>query len=486
MNQIYIDGCYSLNRAAVVEGDDLAHLYFEKINEEIQEGNVYLGRVSQIIPGMNAAFVDIGKKENAYLHFRDSVPWSAEGPNWAEKSNAIGKHIKCGMEIFVQIIGDASQYKGCKVTMKLALPGKYLILMPLSTQRSVSRKISDGKVARMLQNKVQQIVPSEVGYIIRTEAVGATETEFEEEVKALWERWTTLFRKRVTTKVPKLLTKTASTIQRAILDHLNEQTEFVQINSKEMYDNIHEFLKNNGLEHLTSKLKLTLDPLMFDKNGLDRAIKPLTERQVNLPAGGFLIIDETEALTMIDVNSGKSKVGYNQRELALATNREAAIESARQIKLRNFGGIILIDFIDMDYSTDRQEVLKIFKEEAFKDRVGINVMGFTALGILEMTRKKAGKRISDFYMGQCHCCMGLTEISAEKMLDDLLKDIWKKFKHNPTEVMHYQIAQTLAVFMEPLNEEIKQWLEGIQSEIQYEIMPHVHGGFKMTYMGRRK
>lgn len=486
MNQIYIDGCFSLNRAAVVEDGDLAHLYFEKINEEIQEGNVYLGRVSQIIPGMNAAFVDIGKKENAYLHFRDSVPWSAEGVKWKEKSNSIGKHIKCGMEIFVQIIGDASQYKGCKVTMKLALPGKYIVLMPLSTQRSVSRKIEDGKVAKMLQTKIQQIVPPEVGYIIRTEAVGASEAEFEEEVKALWERWLSLFNQRVTTKVPKLLTKTASTIQRAILDHLNDQTEFVKINTPEMFENIEGFLKANGLEQFIAKLKLINDPLLFDQVGIDRPIKQLTQRQVQLPQGGFLIIDETEALTMIDVNSGKSKVGYNQRELALATNLEAAVEAAKQIKLRNFGGIILIDFIDMDHPTDRQEVLKVFKEEAFKDRVGINVMGFTALGILEMTRKKAGKRVSDFYNGPCHCCMGLSSASNEKHLDDLLKDIWKKYKHNPTDIMSYQIDQHLGNFMEPLMPTIEKWLEGVTSEIEFEYLPYLQGGFKMTYMGKRK
>lgn len=486
MNQIYIDGCFSLNRAAVVEDGDLAHLYFEKMNEEIQEGNVYLGRVSQIIPGMNAAFVDIGKKENAYLHFRDSVPWSPEGVKWTDKSNTITKHIKCGMEIFVQIIGDASQYKGCKVTMKLALPGKYIVLMPLSTQRSVSRKIDDGKVAKMLQKKIQQIVPPEVGYIIRTEAVGASESEFEEEVKALWERWQSLFNQRITTRVPKLLTKTASTIQRAILDHLNEQTEFVKMNTQEMYDNIEEFLKNNGLEHLIGKLKLIKDPLLFDQVNLDRPIKQLTQRQVTLPSGGFLIIDETEALTMIDVNSGKSKVGYNQRELALATNLEAAVESAKQIKLRNFGGIILIDFIDMDHPSDRQEVLKIFREQAFKDRVGINVMGFTALGILEMTRKKAGKRVSDFYNGQCHCCMGLSNASYERYLDDLLKDIWKKFRHNPAEVMRYEIDQHLADFMEPLMANIETWLSGVTSEIEFEYRPYLHGGFKMTYMGKRK
>lgn len=486
MNQIYIDGCFSLNRAAVVEDGDLAHLYFEKMNEEIQEGNVYLGRVSQIIPGMNAAFIDIGKKENAYLHFRDSVPWSANGVSWSEKSNSIGKHIKCGMEIFVQIIGDASQYKGCKVTMKLALPGKYIVLMPLSTQRSVSRKIEDGKVAKLLQKKIQQIVPPEVGYIIRTEAVGASEEEFEEEVRSLWSRWQTLFNQRITTKVPKLLTKTASTIQRAILDHLNEQTEFVKINTQEMYENIEAFLKNNGLEHLVSKLILIKNPLLFDHEGLDRPIKQLTQREVALPKGGFLIIDETEALTMIDVNSGKSKVGYNQRELALATNLEAAIESAKQIKLRNFGGIILIDFIDMDHPSDRQEVLKVFKEQAFKDRVGINVMGFTALGILEMTRKKAGKRVSDFYNGQCHCCMGLTDESHERQLDDLLKDIWKKYKHNPADLMQYQIDQHLFAFMEPLMPQVEEWLDGVTSDIEFEQQPYLHGGFKMTYMGKRK
>lgn len=486
MNQIYIDGCFNLSRTAVIEDGALSHLYFEKMKEDIQEGNIYLGRVSQVIPGMNAAFIDIGKKENAYLHFRDSIPWSAEGPLWHQKSGTITKHLKGGMEVFVQIIGDASQYKGCKVTMKLALPGKYIVLMPLSTQRSISRKISDAKVAKNLQQKVHQVLPPEAGYIIRTEASTASEKEFEDEVTALWARWEELFKQRITVKAPKLLTKTASTIQRAILDHLNDQTEMVKVNTEELYLNLMAFLKQTGLEHLSGKLQLVEDPLLFEKIGIERTIRSLSQREVPLPSGGFLIVDETEAMTMIDVNSGKSKAGYSQRELALATNLEAAIESARQVKLRNLGGIILIDFIDMDHGSDRQEVLKTFKAEAFKDRVGINVMGFTALGILEMTRKKAGKRLSEFSSGMCHCCHAMTDQSMEKLTDELLKDIWRKFKHNPAELMIYQIDQHLAAHLETLSEEVSRWLAGVTSEIEYEVLPYLNGGYKMTYMGRRK
>lgn len=486
MNQIYIDGCFTLSRTAVIEDGNLTHLYYEKMNEDIQEGNIYLGRVSQIIPSMNAAFVDIGKKENAYLHFRDSVPWSAEGANWKEKSTTIAKHLKGGMEVFVQIIGDASQYKGCKVTMKLALPGKYIVLMPLSTQRSVSRKITDTKMIKTLQNKIHQVLPPDAGYILRTEAMTAPEKEFEEEVVALWTRWEQLFKQRITTKAPSLLTKTASTLQRSVLDHLNEETEFVKVNQADLFMNLRGFTTQTGLDQLSGKFELVEDPLLFEKIGIEKTINLLSQRQVALPSGGFLIIDETEAMTMIDVNSGKSKTGYNQRDLALATNLEAAIESARQVKLRNLGGIILIDFIDMDHASDRQEVLKMFKNESFKDRVGINVMGFTALGILEMTRKKAGKRLSEFSKGTCQCCHSLTHQSLEKMTDELLKDIWRKFKHNPTEVMVYQIDQQLADYLDSISSEVNIWLATVSSDIDYEILPYLSGGYKMTYMGRRK
>jgi ribonuclease G len=358
--------------------------------------------------------------------------------------------------------------------------------MPLSTQRSVSRKISDVKLEKALQKKVNQILPAEAGYIIRTEAALASEAEFENEVTALWSRWEELFRQRVTTKAPKLLTRTASTIQRAILDHLNDQTEFVKVNQAELFMNLRAFTNQMGLENLSNKFQLVEDPLMFEKIGIEKTIKNLTQREVTLPSGGFLIIDETEAMTMIDVNSGKNRSGYSQRELALATNVEAAIESARQIKLRNLGGIILIDFIDMDHGSDRQEVLKAFKQQAFKDRVGINVMGFTALGILEMTRKKAGKRLSDFLKGECHCCHGLNDNSLDKVTDELLKDILRKYKHNPAELMCYQIDQHLAAHLDSLNTQINLWLSEVTSDIEYEILPFLSGGFKMTYMGRRK
>lgn len=486
MNQIYIDGCFTLSRTVIIEDGDITHLYYEKYKEDSQEGNIYLGRVAQIIPGMNAAFVDIGKKENAYLHFRDAVPWSASGPNFAEKSNSISKYLKGGMEIFVQIIGEASQYKGCKVTMKLALPGKYIVLMPLSTQRSTSRKITQASRAKEIQALVQKILPKEVGYIIRTEAAGAENGELEEEVRALLAKWEGLYAQRITTKAPKLLTKTASTLQRALLDHLNEETEFVRVNQAELYMNLRDFLSQTALENLNTKLKLMEDPLMFEKIGVEKTIKSLSQREVNLPSGGFLIIDETEAMTMIDVNSGKSKGGYNQRELALSTNIEAAVEAARQIKLRNLGGIILIDFIDMDHSADRQDVMKAFKTEAFKDRVGINVMGFTALGILEMTRKKAGKRLSEFVKGPCVCCGSGYHTSVEYFLDELLRDMFRKFRHNPTEVMCYQIDQKLASYMESLSADVNRWLLEISSDIEYEVLPYLASGFKMTYMGRRK
>lgn len=486
MNQLYIDGCFMLQRAVVIENGDLTHLYYDRLKEDSQEGNIYLGRVAQIIPGMNAAFVDIGKKENAYLHFRDAIAWSAEGPKPKEKAQSIGKYLKGGMEIFVQIIGEASQYKGCKVTMKLALPGKYVVLMPLSSQRSVSRKITEPQRAKQLQTLMKSWLSDDIGYIIRTEAGEATEAELEDEVKNLLARWQSLYAQRVTAKAPKLLTRTASTLQRAILDHFNDETEVIRVNQADLYMNLREFVSQTALSHLSAKIQLVEDPLMFEKIGIEKTVKTLSQRQVALPSGGFLIIDETEAMTMIDVNSGKSKSGYSQRELALSTNLEAAKESARQIKLRNLGGIILIDFIDMDHASDRSEVMSVFKSEAFKDRVGINVMGFTALGILEMTRKKAGKRLSDFQRGLCNCCGAISHFSEEQMLDELLRDIWRKFKHNPTEQMIYQVDQTFYHYIEANKADMNRWLLGMTSEIQFEVLPYLPQGFKMTYMGRRK
>lgn len=486
MNQIYIDGCFMLQRTVVIEDGQLTHLYHERLKEDSQEGNIYLGRVAQVIPGMNAAFVDIGKKENAYLHFRDAIALTADGKRKDEKADSITKYLKGGMEIFVQIIGEASQYKGCKVSMKLALPGKYVVLMPMTSQRSTSRKITDQKKAKEIQSLMTTWLPQDIGYIVRTEAAHAEMTELEEEVKSLMQRWEGIFERRVITKAPKLLTRTAGTLQRALLDHLNEETELVRVNQADLYMNLREFIGQTSLAHLSDKIKLVEDPLMFEKIGIEKVIKTLDQRQVNLPSGGFLIIDETEAMTMIDVNSGKSKQGYSQRELALATNTEAAIEAARQVKLRNLGGIILIDFIDMDHNSDRQSVMKAFKEEAFKDRVGINVMGFTALGILEMTRKKAGKRLSEFTKGQCQHCGSLSHPSEDALLDGLLKDIWRKFKHNPSDLMRYQIDANLATYIEENQTDVNLWLLGVSGEIEYEVMPYLHEGYKMTYMGRRK
>lgn len=486
MNQLYIDGCFMLQRAVVIENGDLTHLYYDRLKEDSQEGNIYLGRVAQIIPGMNAAFVDIGKKENAYLHFRDAIPWSNDGPRLSEKAQSIGKYLKGGMEIFVQIIGEASQYKGCKVTMKLALPGKYVVLMPLSNQRSVSRKIVEPQRARQLQMLMKSWLSDDIGYIIRTEAGDVSEAELEEEVKTLLARWQALYAQRVTAKAPKLLTRTASTLQRAILDHFNDETEVIRVNQADLYMNLREFVSQTALAHLASKIQLVEDPLMFEKIGIEKTIKTLSQRQVQLPSGGFLIVDETEAMTMIDVNSGKSKSGYSQRELALATNLEAAKEAARQIKLRNLGGIILIDFIDMDYAADKAEVMSLFKAEAFKDRVGINVMGFTALGILEMTRKKAGKRLSEFQKGLCNCCGADTYFSEEQMLDELLRDVWRKYRHNPTEQMLYQVDQRLFDFIESSRGDMNRWLLGMNAELSFEVLAYLPQGFKMTYMGRRK
>lgn len=490
MNTLLIDGSGLITRGLMLQDDIVKRVCVEGEEDLILEGNLYLGKVQKLMPTLNAAFIDIGLAENAFLHCRDVlIPHTTQtkaSASSVKKTPKIGDLLKNGAEVLVQIHSDASAYKGAKVTMKLAFPGKYVVLTPGVSQRSYSKKIKQTSLGESFLESLLEVAADGVGFIIRTEAEQVTKEAVLEEFLELQNRWLRIQRQVVIQKPPKLIQRAPTPIERFLLDHLNTETETVLVNRKELFENLTQFILDSPAAEFSSKLKWIDDPLLFQKKGFSSIFESLLDRKVMLPSGGFLIIDETEAMTIIDVNSGQSTGGANQRQLILETNIEAAKEAARQLMLRNIGGIIVIDFIDMTIHADQKKVQSAFSSAVYSDHAGVHVTGFSELCLMEMTRKRMGKRLSEVLTRTCHCCHYGQVLSESYYLDEWIREVQAKFAHHPAEHMVYEFSSELYAVMIQNEIKVRRCLENITSEITFEIGVPNEKPFKMKYMGRYK
>ena len=381
----------------VVENGRLVEKYQENDGAERLEGNIYIGKVQNVLLGMQAAFVDIGKEKNTFIHIRDVMPKASnETGNKNEPLNKynIKDYIRTEMPILVQVKKDSTSKKGARVSTHMNISGRYIVLMPNSEFITVSKKIEDIKEKNRLLNIVKPIVPKGYGIIIRTSAEGKNETEIKEDLDKLIKKWQNILEKynnlkKQKTFIPKIIYKNQGIIEKLILDLVDKELTRIIANDETTYAEIEKDIKNM---HLDSDIKLELKKgeTVLDIYDLETQLEKADNRKVWLKCGGFITIDKTEALTAIDVNSGKY-TGRNKetKELALLrVNREATIEIAKQIRLRNISGIIVIDYIDMLKDEERKQILDLLDKELKKDRSKTQVVGFTQLDLLEMTRKK--------------------------------------------------------------------------------------------------
>ena len=378
----------------VVENGKLIEKYQENYGEERLEGNIYLGKVENVLLGMQAAFVDIGKEKNTFIHIRDIIPKASN--ETGNKNEPLNKHniknyIKTGMPILVQIKKDATSKKGARVSTHINLSGRYAVLMPNSNFITISKKIEKETEKNRLLKIVKEIVPQNYGIIIRTSAEEKSEEEIKRDINNLIITWQEIVNKyekvkKQTTFTPQLIYKNQGIIEKLIIDLIDQDLSKVIVTEEKTYENIKKVLEKIALE-TDVKVELKKEKNILNIYEIQEQLEKANNRKIWLKCGGFITIDKTEALTAIDVNSGKY-VGTKDLEKTIFTvNKEATIEITKQIRLRDIGGIIIIDYIDMENKEDKAKILEILEENLKKDRSKTQVIGFTPLDLLEMTRK---------------------------------------------------------------------------------------------------
>lgn len=388
MLEIFIDKQEKQEKVALVENGNLVEYYEEDENTDRKEGNIYVGTVKDIIPGMQSAFVDIGTEKNGFIHLKDILPKIDERKESLEPNIEIGKVIKPNQKLLVQIKKDSNDKKGARVSTHINLPGKYIVLMPNTSFITVSQKIEDKAEQERLINLVKKYIGKENGAIIRTSAV-KKEKELIHDIEDLERKWKKIREKyeQVVKQNNKesLIYEAENILEKMIIDLSNEKIENIVTNNEKQYAQLLDE-KNKSDELVNTKIILENKDVL-DIYDIKKQLEKLPNRKIWLKCGGFITIDKTEALTAIDVNTGKYTGNRNLEQILYKVNEEATVEIAKQLRLRDIGGIIIIDYIDMKKQENKDKIQKLLEQRLKFDRAKTQVEGFTKLDLMEMTRK---------------------------------------------------------------------------------------------------
>jgi ribonuclease G len=412
MKEIVIDVKSENTTVALLEDKELAELYVEKHNNQSIVGNIYKGKVENVLPGMQAAFVNIGIEKNVFLYVKDAIPntyfGEDEDSEYTDKFNnvSISDFLKVGQEITVQIVKEPISTKGARVTTHITLPGRFIVLMPTVEYTGISRRIENEQERQRLKELAAQLKPQSMGIIIRTAAEGCTEEELREDIHFLSRLWDNIRQQQQNGPVPRMIHKDSNIVYRTVRDMFTNDIDRFIINQKDEYEKLVQVvgLVSKDLAKRVEYFDKAYE--IFEYFHIKSKISKLLTRKVWLKSGGYIIIDQTEALTVVDVNTGKFVGSIDLKDTVLKTNVEAAREIAKQLRLRDIGGIIIIDFIDMHEKQHEEVVLEALKNSLKKDRTKSNVLGITHLGLVEMTRKKVRKRIDSAFLSPCPLCNG--------------------------------------------------------------------------------
>ena len=414
---------------AIIEDDVMVEHYVNRNSNISYVGNVYLGKVQNVLPSMEAAFVDIGKGRNAVL-YAGEVNWDAHGLS-DTAPRKIEQVLKSGQSVLVQVTKDPIGQKGARLTSQISLPGRYLVYVPGGGMSGISRRLPDNERNR-LKSILKNLIPDQAGVIIRTAAEGAPEAELERDVTRLKAQWDDIEKKASdsSTSAPSLLYGEPDLTVRVIRDIFNEDFNKMLVQGDQAWDDIQNYIGHIAPE-LASKIEKWVSPKdLFAENRVEEQLAKAFDRKVYLPSGGSLVIDRTEAMIVIDVNTGKFiGKGGNLEETVTKNNLEAAEEIARQLRLRDMGGIIVIDFIDMTLESNRELVLRRLVECLGRDRTKHQVAEVTSLGLVQMTRKRVGQGLIEAFSTTCESCGGRgIHIHSEPVKKVALeKDIEQRF-----------------------------------------------------------
>lgn len=388
MTEILVQKNKEKKEIALVENGKLIEYYDESENEDRNEGNIYIGIVKDIIKGMQSAFVNIGTEKNSFIHLKDILPKVDETKGHKIEKTDIFKVIKPKQKILVQVKKDSNSKKGARVSTHINLPSKYIVLMPNTNIVTASQKIENKEEQARLIKLVRENLSKENGAVIRTSAEGKTE-EIIEDIKKIENTWQNIIQTSINPNEnkPELLYKSKDIIEKILMDLMNQNIEKIIVNNNKEKEKIENIIKENK-EYKNIKVEMKKQGNLFEIYDIEKQIKKSQNRKVWLKCGGFITIDNTEALTAIDVNTGKfTGTNNNLQSTILKVNEEATIEIAKQLRLRDIGGIIIIDYIDMENNKDKEKIIKLMNQELKKDRTKTQVEGFTKLDLMELTRK---------------------------------------------------------------------------------------------------
>ena len=516
--EIIINSAINDTRVAITEDGELAEFFIELPSKERFIGNIYYGRVNRIVTGLNAAFIDIGLNQDAFLHFSDieetsettfiteeedseeidnelnsetlplnditetevKAPKKKKGgkkkKNETEKndipaepiveksekaannppatifktkrSGDVQINLTEGQYILVQVTREAYASKGMKVTSKIALPGRYVVLLPFDNMLGVSKKITSFQERRRIRGVAKSFLPKGAGCIIRTASRGKSEEELKKDWLELLENWSEIETKYKSLKAPGLVYQDMQLATSVIRDLFTSHVQKVATDSKKLYKEIINYLQRVS-PHLESKVELYNGKKgIFEEYGIERDLAKTYKRRVNLKSGGDIVIEHTEAMTVIDVNSGKS-TEKEQEKSAFKTNLEAMIEIARQIRLRDLGGMILVDFIDMSEESNRKKLFFEMKRELGRDRAKTVAYPLTQLGIMQITRQRINQNISEKITESCPLCKGTGRVTSKAVIINEIERWLKNFRKNSNEFrlilnVHPNIAEYIA------------------------------------------
>jgi len=414
-------------RVAIVSDGKLQEYYLERPQDKTIVGNIYKGKIEAALPSLGAAFVDIGlpKKGFLYLSEIESAYEAPEAPQQQKKP----QEVKKGQDVLVQVVKESFGTKGPRLSTHIGLAGRYLVLLPADNQIGISRRIDDDQERRHLRQIFNEIkLPKDVGFIVRTAAGGKSKQELTRDAQFLLKLWGRLDRIIQQKKAPSIIYEEYDLTLRAIRDSFTEDVSKLLVDSKEEYYRIQHFMRA-FLNYLRPKVELYRGDNLFEEKDIEKQISRIYESKVYLKSKAYLVIEPTEGLVVIDVNSGGFKRKFNQEETAYKVNCEAATEVARQLALRDLGGIIVIDFIDMEREPHRREVLNILKKALSEDKAKYDILGISKFGVVEMTRERIHKTVQMLSYQPCPYCQGrgrvrssvTTAIYALKELKRFLK-----------------------------------------------------------------
>jgi len=468
-------------RVAVIANGVVHELHVERSANRGLVGNIYMGRIGRVLPGMQSAFVDIGLERAAFLHVADI---------WEERTNGeaarpIERILSEGQPLMVQVIKDPIGSKGARLSTQVSIAGRLLVYLPRDPHIGISQRIEDEAGRKSLKEKLERLIaPDEKGgYIIRTMAESATDEEFANDIQYLKRLWRDMQERAATSGAPALLYQDLSLAQRVLRDFVTDETGRVVVDSRENFVKLQEFSRDyvpkvlSRLEHYAGERPL------FDLHGVEEEIDKALARRVDLKSGGYLIIDQTEAMTTVDVNTGGFVGVRNFDDTIFKTNLEAAQAIARQLRLRNLGGIIIIDFIDMAGEEHRAAVLAEFDKALARDRTRMTVNGFTALGLVEMTRKRTRESLAHVLCEPCSTCSGRGEVkTARTICYEILREILREARQfsakeyrilasqSVIDLFLEEESQSLAMLSDFIGKPVSMQVESTYTQEQFDVI----------------